>query len=87
MMSLFNVPLRADPWPAGLNPIQKCPVCGETWQPWAGSRLACHTACLFTDETLLDILASRRTDAQLSTLYGVTVSVVRSVRAPMRQTG
>lgn len=49
---MLRVALRSEPWPNGKHDPRPCVVCGNTWIPWAGSRLRCHARCLLTPEGL-----------------------------------
>jgi len=74
----MNLPLRKEPWGPGPHPRRRCPVCGRSWWPWAGSFLPCHGRCLFTSEEQDALLDDHRTESQLAADIGVTVSVLRA---------
>lgn len=78
----LRMPL-ADPWPAGIHWGRPCAICGETWRPWAHSRLPCHAKCLLTDEGVELVRAWWESDRGSvielrERLGGVTHSVVQA---------
>lgn len=62
---MLRMPLR-DPWPLGKHESRPCPVCGESWIPWPGSRLPCHGRCLLTDEGIELVHNAWKTDPTAS---------------------
>lgn len=85
--TVFNLLLRTEPWPLETHEVRPCPVCGKRWQPWGGSHLPCHAVCLFTDVAREAIRQDPRCSAVLVQEYGVTVSIIRAVRATRRRAG
>lgn len=81
MMIKFRIPLRTTPWPKGLQEAHDCPVCGEYWHPWPGSYLNCHARCLLTDESQTIIREDPRNNTLCVAHYGLSLSVIKSVRA------
>lgn len=84
----LRMALRDTPWPS-TGQFIACPVCGESWRPWCGSRLPCHAKCVLTEaaqDALLDEYGV--TQAEQAALLGVSVPVIRaSVAAALRRRG
>lgn len=73
----FRYPLKAIPWPKGRTySWTACPVCKASWRPTPGSRLQCHSVCLFTSEALAAMRQSRLTLPELAAKYGVTPKII-----------
>lgn len=58
-------------------------MCGERWQPWVGSRLPCHAACLFDDDDLVAIrrawLSGRTNFVVIAKAIGISPQSLRSL--------
>lgn len=66
-----------------------CRYCGKHWQPWAGSKLDGHAACLVTEDfkqRVGDLLRSSPTVTygKIAEAIGVSAAVVRSWTYPIR---
>lgn len=79
--SFLRLPLLDEPRGPGPHPQIECPICSGPWQPWAGSRLPCHTKCLLTDEGVSACLhhfrESNGSVQSIADKMGVTVAVIR----------
>ncbi len=82
----LTMPMRTKPWPQKQSRARLCPICGTTWRPWAGSFLPCHARCLFQEHAAEAIRSSAASDGKLAAGYGVTPSIIRSIRSPVRRT-
>lgn len=70
------------PW-GRFEPTRPCPICGQPWSPWVGSRLPCHARCLLDDEAklaLMDLIATdpRATLTAVAEAMGISISALRS---------
>lgn len=78
---LFRIPLLETPRPKGMHEEILCPICGKKWKPWAGSRLPCHSRCLFTEDAVKAIRASPKANSVIAKSLGVSYSVIQSIRS------
>jgi len=75
----MNLPMRDEPWPVGQHQSRPCPICGKSWTPWAGSKLPCHAACLFTPQERQAIRAVSMTQTEIARAWSVSPSTIRSI--------
>jgi len=72
--------MRTKPWEPGDHDPRPCPVCGETWFPWVGSLLPCHSRCLFEPHEIEAIRADKRPNDVIAAEYGVSVHVLYGIQ-------
>lgn len=76
-----QLPLRAEPLPLRRHDTIPCPICGQAWQPFGGTRLPCHARCLYDEagqDVILELSEGGAGDKNLVRALGVTHSVLRA---------